>query len=169
MTAMRWPRFFIVLLLVYLAQTALLPHLAPPWLDLLLVMALVYGLAAAAPDARLAGWLVGFAKDLDTDAPLGLHALMLGLCVLALTFLREMVNLQLWWVRWIVAFLVAFPAELLVRGYLWFGGGAENLSLMQILAWSLTTALVASFLATLVLALPAALRRRRRRAAARRW
>jgi rod shape-determining protein MreD len=165
---MRWTLFFILLVLAYVAQTALLPQLALPWLDLLLATALVCGLAAPAVDARLAGWIVGFAKDIDTDMPIGLHAFVLGLAVLALTHLRELVNLNLWWVRWLVGFVVAFPAEVFVRVYHNLSVGA-GLSIAQILGWSLTSSVVAAFLATFVLALPMAFRPRRRRSAAGRW
>ena len=164
---MRWTLFVILLVLVYLAQTALLPQFGIRWLDLFLVTALVCGLVAPTPDARLAAWIVGFVQDLATDGPLGLHALALGLAVLALTFVREQVNLQLWWVRWLMAFIVAYPAEILVR---LVAGTGHGFVASQVLGWPLTTAFVGSFLASFLLALPSAFRpRRRRRSAVARW
>jgi len=161
---MSWGLFTLALLSVYVVQTAGLSHLAPPWLDLLLAMALVCGLAAPAQEARLAGWIVGLAQDFraDSPSPIGLHALALGLAILALTHLRPFVNRELWWVRWLISFAVAFPAQFLVQFHFRFWQHA-SLSWGQILTGALVPAAVASLLAALLLAVPRALGRRRRR------
>ena len=165
---MPWALFSVALLILFMLQTAVLPYFAPAWLDPLLLLALVCGLTAPARDACLAAWATGFAKDLDSAGPLGLHALALGLAVLALTRLRELVNLHQWWVRALVSFVVAWPAELLVRLHQRFWQGVE-LGWGQMLIHTLTSALAAALLAALVTALPKALRSRRRRSFATRW
>lgn len=166
---MRWLPFAIALLAVLLLQTTVVPFLPLPGLDLLLTLALVCGLVAPAPEARLAGWITGFAKDLDTLGPVGLHALALGLAALLLTRLRELVNLHLWWVRGFIAFVVAVPAELLVLLHQRFLQGLA-LGPAQIVFGALGHALLAALLAMLVTGLPAALGRpRRRRFPAPRW
>ncbi|MBP7744579.1 MAG: rod shape-determining protein MreD [Phycisphaerae bacterium] len=163
---MSWRLFIVALLVTYVVQTAILKHFAPEWLNLLLVLALVVGLSAPAIDARLAAWIVGFAVDAGTDGPLGLNALALGLAVLGLTYLREMVNRELWWVRWLAAFLVAMPAQLFVRLYEHYADDTA-LGWLQLIGQALATSLVAALLAALILHLPALLGRRRRYSAAR--
>jgi len=166
---MRWILFIVGLLIVHLLQTGVLPVFhAPGWLDLMLALALLCGLVAPASDARLAAWIVGFAIDLDTAGPLGLHALALGLAVLAQTYLRELVNLGAWWVRWLVSFVVALPAQLLVRLHAHFYFG-DDWSLWQLGLMSVTTAAVSALLAALALALPTLSGRRRRRVTLARW
>lgn len=165
---MPWGYFTLVLLVTYLVQTAALAHFAPGWIDLLWVVALVCGLAGPLPEARLAGWIVGLAQDIraETPSPIGLHALAVGLAVLALTRLREMVNREVWWVRWLIGLVVVWPAQVLVDIHARIFQGA-SLGWGHILLNGLLTALGAGLLATLVMALPTTLRRRRRYSAAR--
>ena len=158
---MPWGLFTLALLVTYVLQTAALARFAPEWLDLLLVLALICGLTAPAIEARLAGWLVGFAQDVGSSGPLGLHALALGLAVFALTQFREMINRELWWVRWLAGFIVAWPAQLIIALHERYWQGVST-SLAALLGQSLATALAASFLAALLLALRALLGRRRR-------
>ena len=100
----------------------------------------------------------------------GALALALGLAVLTLTYLRELVNQHLWWARWLIAFLAALVAQLLVRLDLRFVQHGQ-LSWAQIAGGSLLTALLASLLAALLVGLPASVGRRdrRRRALPPRW
>ncbi len=156
---MAWGLFAIALLIVYLLQTTVLPHVAPQWVDLLLAFALLCGLTAPAPDARLAGWIVGLAQDVGGDGALGVHALVLGLAVLLLTRLREVVNRELWWVRWLAGFVVSWPTQLLGELHDRYLQGAAH-SWPHMLGYALLTALTASLLAALVLRLPSAFRRR---------
>ncbi len=167
---MPWGLFTLALLIVYLVQTTLLRLLGVEPLDLFLALALVCGLTAPAPEARLAGWLTGLAQDIGSDHPIGLQALALGLAVLTLTYLRELVNQHLWWARWLIAFLAALVAQLLVRLDLRFVQHGQ-LSWAQIAGGSLLTALLASLLAALLVGLPASVGRRdrRRRALPPRW
>jgi rod shape-determining protein MreD len=163
---MPWGLFSVALLIVYLLQSAMLGHFAPAWLDLFLAFALLCGLAGPLWEARLAGWIVGLAQDVGTDGPLGIHALALGLTVLLLTRMREAVNRELWWVRWLVGFLVAVPAQLLVQVHDRYFQGAA-VSWPHMLGHALLTALVAALLAALAVRLPVLLRRRRSYSAAR--
>lgn len=165
---MPWGYFTLVLLVTYLLQTAALAYFALGWIDLLWVVALVCGLAGPVPEARLAGWLVGLAEDVRADAPspIGLHAFAVGLAVFALTQLRDMVNREVWWVRWLTALAVAWPAQVLVSLHARLFQGA-SLTLGRIVLDSLWTALVASFLAAVIVAVPVVVRRSRRHAVSR--
>lgn len=166
---MRWGVYLLLLLLAWVLQSTLLPLLGVRWLDLLLVLALVYGLAAPVADARLAAWFTGLAQDLASTDPLGLHAFVLGLAVLGLTHVREWVNNNLWWARWLVAFTVALPAQLILFLHQRFLGDAA-LSWGRIISDSLLTSVVAALLAAAILGLPMLVSsRRRRRRPAPRW
>lgn len=164
---MPWGSFSVALLIVYLVQTAILGPFALGWLDLLLALALVGGLHAPATEARLAGWITGLAQDVGTDGPLGIHALALGLAVVLLTSLRELVNRELWWVRWLVGFLVAVPAQLLVQIHDRYLQHAQ-ITWPHMLGQALLTALAAALVAALAVRLPALVRRRRTYYASRR-
>ncbi len=163
---MPWSLYAVGLLAAFLLQTAVLPLLPLDAVDLLLTLALICGLAAPVPEARLAGWGAGFVKDLDTDGPLGLHAVLCGLAVLLLTVVRAQLNLQLWWVRWLLATAVAWPVELAARLHQALTLGTSA-SVGGLVLGSLLTAVVAGLLAALLLALPG--RAPRRRASHRRW
>ena len=164
---MPWGLVSIALLLVYVLQTALLQHIAPAWLDLFLALALTCGLMAPTTEARLAGWIAGLAQDIGTDGPLGLYALAGGLAALILTGLRELVNREVWWVRWLAAFAAGLPAQLLVQLHDRYLQGAL-VTWGQMVGHALETALVAALLAALA---PGAIRllRRRRRYSVSRW
>ncbi len=157
--------FTIALLVTYLLQTAVVPLVGLPDLDLLLVLALVCGLAAPVQEARLAGWITGFVQDVGSASPVGLHALALGLAVLGLTYLREWVNRHVWWARWLIGFVVAWPAQFLVQLHLRFLQGADRPWSRMVLE-ALVTALIAALLAALLVALPSMFGRRRRHPAA---
>jgi len=158
---MRWGPFILILLMAYLLQTALLSHAAPKCVDLLWAVALVCGLTAPAADARLAGWLTGFLQDVGTTGPLGLHALALGLAIMVLTHLRDAVNRELWWVRWLTAALVTLPAQLLIQVHFHYWQGAWG-TWWTMLSQSLSTAVVTGLLAALIVGAPRLLHRRRR-------
>lgn len=158
---MPWGLLALVLILTYVLQTAVVPAWALPALDLLLTLALVCGLVVSPPDARLAGWITGLAQDIGSSGPLGLHALALGLAVMGLGRLREMVNRELWWVRALIAFVVAWPAQLLVLLHARFMQDAA-LSWPALLGQSLLTAVVAALLAALLVGVPGLWRRRQR-------
>ena len=159
---MPWGLFSLALLLAYVLQTAVLQHFDNlAWLDLLLALALACGLMAPIAEARLAGWITGLAQDIGTDGPLGLHALAAGLAVLALTALRELVNREVWWVRWLAALAVALPAQLLVQLHdRYLQGAAVTWGLM--VGHALETALAAALLAALAPGVSRLLKRRRR-------
>jgi rod shape-determining protein MreD len=159
---MPWWRFAFALLITYLIQTTLLRHIAPPAVDLLVVLALVCAWSAPPVEARLAGWITGFLQDVGSAGPLGLHALALGLMVLLLTYLREHVNREVWWVRWLVGLVAVFPLQLLVHLHQRYWQDAA-VSWSRMLAESLATAAATGLLGALVLVLPALLGARRRR------
>ncbi len=165
---MRWARFAVALLVTLVIQTTVLRFVAGPWLDLLLVLALVCALAAPRDDARLAALLVGLAQDMQTEGPLGVFALGLGLSGLVVTGLREQVNRHLWWVRWLIACVAAVPGQLLIALHKRFWQG-DNTSWGQLLLNCLITSVVAALLAAVVVGFPAAYRRRRHRYSAMRW
>jgi rod shape-determining protein MreD len=166
---MPWWRFAFALLLTYLLQTTLVRLIAPPAVDLFVVLALVCAWSAPPVEARLAGWSTGFLQDVGSAGPLGLHALALGLLVFLLTYLREHVNREVWWVRWLVGLVAVFPLQLLVHLHERYWQDAAG-SWARMLAESLATAVVTGLLAALVLGLPTLLGMRRRRFAPyRRW
>jgi len=156
---MPWGLFGVALIVALVLQTSVLPFSGLREVDLLLVLALVCGLAAPTIDARLAGCLVGFAQDIDTAGPLGWHALLLGLTATLLTVLRDWVNLHLWWARWLIAFTAALPGQIVVEVHLRFGRGEYLRGVWGAVA----TATVAALLAALLTGLPAWLRRRQQR------
>lgn len=155
---MPWGLFVLALVVTLVLQTSVLPFCTPPELDLMLALALVCGLAAPPVDARLAGCLVGFAQDIDTAGPFGLHALALGMTITLLTVLREWVNRYLWWARWVIAFVAALPAQIALHLYLHSGRAEWLRGLWEAVA----TATVAALLAALLTGLPTWVRRRRR-------
>lgn len=110
---MGWLALTLSLIVAYLFQTTVFTPADWP-VDLFLVVALVAGLSAPTPDARLAAWFSGLAADLGTVGPIGVHALALGLTGLLLTQLRSTVNEYLWWARFWVALLAAIPGHILI-------------------------------------------------------
>jgi rod shape-determining protein MreD len=165
---MRWWPFGFALLAAYIVQATLVGWLKGTayvfeWVDLLLMVALVVGLAAPVAEARLAGWITGLAADFQSVGPMGLYAFAFGLAVYVLTLLREQVNRELWWVRWLAGFIVALPAVLLVRMHERIYQGLLGLSAWRIVELSVMGAAIAALGAALVLALPATARWRTRR------
>ncbi len=156
---MRWGWFALALLLVYLVQTAF-PH---TWLDLLAAFALACGLLLPVDEACLAGWITGFLQDVGGDGtwPLGPHAVALGLAAFVLTWLRDLINRELWWVRWLAGFLVLFPIQVLVRVYerIW---QHANLAWWELFSQPFMSAAGAALLAAFAVWVPGALARRRR-------
>jgi rod shape-determining protein MreD len=165
---MPWGWFALALGAAYLLQTAVLPHIAPAWIDAFLVMALTGALVLPMQEARIAGWMVGFAQDIPTTGPLGLHALALGLAALGVTHLRDLVNRELWWARWLIAMVSAIPGLLLVRLHERFYQAA-NLSAWQIVATTIVTAFIAGLIAALLPGVPGLFGRRRRHDFMTRW
>jgi rod shape-determining protein MreD len=157
---MAWGLFAVVLLVTFLLQTTVLKHVPPhavmDQVDLLLALALVCGFVLPAVEARLAGWIVGFAYDIHSLDPLGLHAFLFGLTVYALTHLREVANQQVWWARWVIAFVVAWPAQFLVQAYQRVVCGVAQ-TWSTVVGQSFLTALVAALLAAVIVGLPALL------------
>ncbi len=163
---MRWAYFIIALLLVLVLQTGVVAFLGRDWLDLLLALALFYGLTAPAPDARLAGLCTGLAQDVRTGGPMGVHALALGLAGLLLTYFREQVNRHVWWARWVIASIAGLAAQFVVllhQSYVQHLGYSWGYILLS----AALTALVSGLLAALAAGVPHAVRRRRRFSAAR--
>ncbi|MEW6250615.1 MAG: hypothetical protein AB1716_08195 [Planctomycetota bacterium] len=159
---MRWGWFALALLLVYVLATAW-PH---TWLDLLAAFALACALLLPAEDAWLAGWITGFSHDLAGHGPIGIHALALGLAAYGLTRIRDGLNRELWWVRWLGGFVVLFPAQILVALHQRYIGG-QRIPWWQIVTEPAGVALLAALLAALAAGVPAAIARRRRHLATR--
>ncbi len=162
---MRWGWFALVLLAVVIAQGSFTPR----WpmdlgLDLFAAFALACAWCLPAEEACLAGWIIGFIQDVGSLQPLGLHALTLGLATWGLTRIRDLVNRELWWVRWISGFAVLFPAQLLVSLRILWGKPVEW---WRFISEPFTTALVGALLAALLALLPAALVRKQRYPASR--
>lgn len=162
---MSWVGLVAALVVTVLLQTTVcrLGDLPLIDLDLMLVLALLYGLMARVHDARIAAWIIGFVCDLTTEGTLGVHALAFGLTGLFLTQMREVANQRLWWGRALVAFLAAVPGQLLVPLHLRFvqGGGTNVGSMWQIFGSAVLISAVAAFLAALVTLLPPLAPRRR--------
>ncbi|MGE3182779.1 MAG: rod shape-determining protein MreD [Phycisphaerae bacterium] len=114
---MKWLLFWISLAIVFLLANAVLSRWAPAYIDLFLMLTLVVALIAPVHDARLAGWLVGFAQDIGTTGPIGPFAFSLGLTAWIATMMRESFNLKLWWVRFLVAFTAGATGQLILRGF----------------------------------------------------
>jgi rod shape-determining protein MreD len=117
---MSWLSLLAALVVAVLLQTTVgrMFDLPVVDVDLLLILALLYGLAGPVRDARIATWIIGLARDLTTDGPVGLHAFAFGLTGLLVTKLREVMNRQVWWARVLIGFLAALPGQLLVKLHL---------------------------------------------------
>lgn len=152
---MRWALFAAGLLVIYVVTRGVwfrFPLLAP--VDLFLTYALVCALFARAPDAGLAGWIVGLAQDLGSEGPVGIHAVSLGLAGVIVASLRETFNVRVWWPRWLTLFGAAAPAAVLVGLYRHFWRSGGELGLAAVLGGALWIALIAATLALLVTAVP---------------
>ncbi|MEE8168916.1 MAG: rod shape-determining protein MreD [Phycisphaerae bacterium] len=93
---MRWALFAVVLYVVVVVQTALVPFIEVQSVrpDLLVLLAVYLALAAPTAEALLAGWIIGFAVDLNSlsFAPasnVGAFALVYGMTVLVIVQLRR--------------------------------------------------------------------------------
>ena len=153
---MRWAGLVAVLVVTLIAQTTVARAADLPVLetDLLLVLALLYGLLAATVEARLAAWIIGFAADVMTEGAIGLHALAFGLTGLLLTWLRHIVNRQVWWGRLLMCFAAALPGQLLIVAHLHFLQGAQLGSWWDMVSSALRVALSAALFATLLTLIP---------------
>ena len=98
------------------------------------------------------------ANEIERKAMYGIPALL----VVLLTYLREHVNREVWWVRWLVALVAVFPLQILVRLHERYWQDAA-LSWSRMFGDALATAVVAGLLATLLVALPNLLGARRHR------
>lgn len=162
---MPWVAFALALLVALLLQTAVLPFLPlVSGLDLMLTLALICGLVAPVHDARLACWVVGFVYGLASIGTLGVHALAYGCAGVVLTRLRTEINVYVWWGRAILAFLGAWPAELMIRLHMRFWQLALPDPWWSMVGGATFSALLASLLAAALTALPGLLSARRRRA-----
>lgn len=165
---MPWGVFGVLLALVLLLQTSVLSVLGLRTIDLFLIYALVCGLVLPPYDARLAGWIIGFVQGLASAGMVMIHPVALGLTGLLSTVLRAGVNLDLWWVRLLVAFLSAWPGQLLVRIYwrFWDANAGDVLAPREpwwsILFGSAWVALAAGLIAAGLTALPALVTHRSR-------
>jgi len=149
---MRWGIFAGALVVTYVLQTAVIGVLGWSAVDLFLLLALLCGLLGATPDARIAGWIVGLAQDLGSLGHIGVHAVALGLAVFIVTAMRDAVNHGRWSVRMLLGFLGAFPAQLVLIGYMivWRGEGHPGVSWGALVLLALVTSLLAAFLAALI-------------------
>ena len=153
---MNWVGLVAALLVTLLVQTTLarLGDLPLIELDLLLVLALLYGLLAPVQDARLAALLIGFAVDLTTEGAVGIYAFSFGLTGLLLTWMREVVNRQLWWGRLLITFLAALPGQLLIVLHLRFVQRAALGTVWQMLVSVVLVSATAALVTVLLTFLP---------------
>jgi len=160
---MSWLGFTAVLVVTLVLQTAVywVGVLPPYGIDLLLALALVYGLTAPLHEARLAAWVIGLGGDLMTVGPIGVHAVALGLTGLLATRMRETVTRGRWWTRWLIGLVAAVPGQLWVPLHLRFVQGGYAGSGWTMLWSAVWLAATAALLAALVTALPAWAPRRR--------
>ena len=160
---MAWGGFAIALLLAYLVQVGIAAVLPIQHFDAFLVLALLCGLVGPTHEARLAAWLTGLAQDLGSADALGIHAFTLGLSGLLLTWIREIGNVGVWWVRGLAALAAAWPGQVLYLLHLhYYSSRSDGVSVWSLLLTAACTSLVAAFLATLINALPGAMQRHRR-------
>lgn len=164
---MQWGALCLAIVATYVLQAGMLWMFGLTWFDPFLLLTLLLGLLTAAPQARLAGWVVGLAQDLGSQDVLGIHAFTLGLTALLATQLRRVFNVNVWWARVVVLLLAAWPPQVLYLLHLNYWVSQRTLSLGVIVeraAWlSVATAAVTMF----VLTLPWVVAWRRRRRAMR--
>lgn len=160
---MRWGGFAFTLLVACLLQMGVTAFLPLPTFDAFLILALLCAVLMRKHDARLAGWIVGFVQDLGSADALGIHAFTLGLTVLLLTHLREVGNMNVWWLRALVAFLATWPPQVLYLAHLYYWPGSGPESFGKLLLSSVLTSALAALIATFITSLPGMLHNRRRR------
>lgn len=158
---MPWGVFAGAVLLVYLAQTAVIGVLGWSWIDLFLSMTLMVGLLSPMHEARIASWLIGLAQDFGSTDTFGIHAFTLGLVGLLLTAVRGTLNLRPWPGRLVFAFLCGWAGPLLYALHLRFWSGAESIGFFDIVVVSAGQALIAAAAATLLTSWPVFRPRRR--------
>lgn len=166
---MPWGPLLLAIFAVYVLQTAVLWTFGLAWFDPFLALTLLFGLLWAAPEARLAGWITGLAQDLGSQDALGIHAVTLGLTALLATQLRRFLNPNVWWARFLILFLAAWPPQVVYFAHLHYWSGAGVLPISALIRQSGWLSLATVLVALLALALPwvTAWRRRRRRGGAR--
>lgn len=174
---MPWNAYVLVLAIAFLLQTAVVRLLGFESIDLLFALALFGALTAPLHDARLAAFWAGMAEDLGSGGlggaggPIGAGAFAFGVSGLIVTWLREIANVQIWWVRLVVAFLGALPGQILlaIYGRVWLElhPGSIWLTIVYVLVLSFVSALMAAGLTSLPLFL--GWDRRRRRSTRPRW
>lgn len=90
-TAIRWPSFLLVTLIVVVVQATGFDQLPLPGgsrLDLSLVLVVGIGFAAMPDEAAVQGFVIGLATDMFQFGPFGLHALVYSLAGWSLAALR---------------------------------------------------------------------------------
>ena len=159
---MNWLGLLAALIVALLLQTtvARMGDLPLIDLDLLLVLTLIYGLLAPLHEARLSAWIIGFAADLMTEGPIGVHAFAFGLVGLLLTQMREVINKRLWWGRLLICFLAALSGELLIVFHLRLIQGGQLGTWWHMLASAFSVAMTAALAAALLTLIPSLAPRR---------
>jgi cell shape-determining protein MreD len=150
---MRWGGFWLALLMVVAAQT-LLWYLGFRVFNLYLVLAILCGLHAATPDARLGAWAAGLTQDALSLSPMGLHALVLGLTGLLLTWLRDTGFAWVGGLRTLAALLAALPGQILYFSWLHFAPENGTHSVLRVIGDSLLECTLAALLAAVITHLP---------------
>lgn len=159
---MPWAIFAVALLSALLLQTTLLPALGlHDDVDLPLVVAMLCGLLAPTPDARIAGWIAGACQDLSGGAGLGPHAVALGLTVWLLTLLREWAPVRPLMTRTVAVFVASLPGQLLALTHLYWWRGSGDASFWHLFGIALWIVLWSSIVAILITSLPWLAHRRR--------
>ncbi|MFO0839941.1 MAG: hypothetical protein U1D55_15625 [Phycisphaerae bacterium] len=150
---MPWSVVALLLVVTFVLQTAVVSLMGLHYADLFLSLALLCGLVMPIYDGRIAAWAIGLVQGLGSQDALGIHALLLGLAAILLTNLRAAVNLSLWWARWLIAFVAAWPVQILYLAYQRFAEG-QTVGWIEIVFGSAFSALIAGLFAALVTALP---------------
>lgn len=150
---MSWSGFAAALVAALVLQTTVVSVLDLP-IDLFLVLALICGLVLPVHDACLAAWITGFAQDLTSLDPLGLHAFCLGLVGWAMTRVRDLLNVHVWWTRGITMFIASLiglvPEEVFRIGWLQQSAGTWLGAVLS----PIVPAAVGALLATIAAGLP---------------
>ncbi|WP_320046854.1 hypothetical protein [uncultured Ilyobacter sp.] len=160
---MAWGGFAIALFFTYLLQVGVVSILDFPAVDLFLAFALLCSLFAPTHDARIAAFLIGLAQDLGSADALGIHAFTLGLTAVLLTYIRELGNMHVWWVRGLAAVLAAWPGQLLYLLHLYYWAGTGVISIRGAVYAAGVTAIVVAVLIMFVPSLPGVIHRGSRR------
>ena len=115
---MRWVSFFILVFVTMVLQVGLgrLIGLGPQRImpDLLLLLAVVLAFRGPVDEVLLASWFLGLAKDLTSQAPLGMYALSFGLLALLITRLRGVLYGENMLTQAVAALVGSFLVEHLV-------------------------------------------------------